>query len=76
MTCGIDHIPPPLLKQLAVGGTMVIPVGPPGHQTVLAVHKTQDASGQISITRTDIYGGKIVPFVPFTKEGGGTWNGK
>jgi protein-L-isoaspartate(D-aspartate) O-methyltransferase len=76
VTCGIDHIPPPLLKQLAVGGTMVIPVGPPGHQTVLAVHKTQDASGQISITRTDIYGGKIVPFVPFTKEGGGTWNGK
>jgi len=75
VTCGIDHIPPPLLKQLAVGGTMVIPVGPPGHQIVLAVHKLQDANGNITITREDIYGGrKEVPFVPFTKEGGGTWN--
>ncbi len=77
VTCGIDHIPPPLLKQLAVGGTMVIPVGPPGHQTVLAVHKIQDAQGNLTITRENIYAdNKIVPFVPFTKEGGGTWNGK
>jgi protein-L-isoaspartate(D-aspartate) O-methyltransferase len=75
VTCGIDHIPPPLLKQLAVGGTMVIPVGPPGNQTVLAVHKILDAQGEVTITREDIYGGRIkVPFVPFTKEGGGTWN--
>ena len=28
VTCGIDHIPPPLLQQLKTGGIMVIPVGP------------------------------------------------
>src|SRR5271170_1116234 len=27
VTCGIDHVPPPLLQQLKPGGTMVIPVG-------------------------------------------------
>ena len=30
VTCGIDHIPPPLLQQLKPSGIMVIPVGPPG----------------------------------------------
>ncbi len=67
VTCGIDHIPPPLLQQLKPGGTMVIPVGPPGAQRVLKVVKTQDADGSITVARSDIYGGKIVPFVPFTK---------
>ena len=67
VTCGIDHIPPPLLQQLKTGGIMVIPVGPPGAQRVLKVTKTQGADGSITTTREDIYGGKIVPFVPFTK---------
>jgi len=67
VTCGIDHIPPPLLQQLKVGGIMVIPVGPPGAQRVLKVLKTQGDDGAITVARSDIYGGKIVPFVPFTK---------
>jgi len=67
VTCGIDHIPPPLLQQLKVGGTMVIPVGPPGAQRVLKVVKSQGDDGTITVARSDIYGGKIVPFVPFTK---------
>ena len=67
MTCGIDHVPPPLLQQLKAGGLMVIPVGPPGAQRVLKVAKTQGADGSITTSREDIYGGKIVPFVPFTK---------
>ena len=67
VTCGIDHVPPPLLQQLKAGGLMVIPVGPPGAQRVLKVAKTQAADGSITTTREDIYGGKIVPFVPFTK---------
>jgi protein-L-isoaspartate(D-aspartate) O-methyltransferase len=67
VTCGIDHIPPPLLQQLKPGGTMVIPVGPPGAQRVLKVVKTQADDGSITVARSDIYGGKIVPFVPFTK---------
>jgi protein-L-isoaspartate(D-aspartate) O-methyltransferase len=72
VTCGIDHVPPPLLQQLKVGGTMVIPVGPPGAQRVLKVVKSQGDDGSITVARSDIYGGKIVPFVPFTKlEGDG-----
>jgi protein-L-isoaspartate(D-aspartate) O-methyltransferase len=67
VTCGIDHIPPPLLQQLKTGGTMVIPVGPPGAQRVLKVVKSQGGDGTITVARSDIYGGRIVPFVPFTK---------
>ena len=67
VTCGIDPVPPPLLQQLKPGGVMVIPVGPPGAQRVLKVSKTQGADGSITTSREDIYGGKIVPFVPFTK---------
>jgi protein-L-isoaspartate(D-aspartate) O-methyltransferase len=67
VTCGIDHIPPPLLQQLKPGGIMVIPVGPPGAQHILKVVKAQAADGSISVTRSDIYHGRAVPFVPFTK---------
>ena len=75
VTAAIDHIPPPLLQQLAPGGTMVIPVGPLGAQTLLRVQKTEDASGNVSITRDDMYQGRrTVSFVPFTREGGGTWS--
>jgi protein-L-isoaspartate(D-aspartate) O-methyltransferase len=79
VTCGIDHVPPPLLRQLKTGGIMAIPVGPPGAQHVLKIVKNQNADGSITVARSDIYGGAIVPFVPFTKlEGGvitGTHNG-
>jgi protein-L-isoaspartate(D-aspartate) O-methyltransferase len=67
VTCGIDHIPPPLLQQLRPGGIMVIPVGPPGAQRVLKVIKEKAPDGSFAVARSDIYGGKIVPFVPFTK---------
>ena len=67
VTCGIDHIPPPLLQQLKPGGIMVIPVGPPGAQRVLKVTKDVAADGSVTVQRSDIYNGKIVPFVPFTK---------
>ena len=67
VTCGIDHIPPSLLQQLKVGGIMVIPVGPPGAQRLLKVIKEQGADGNFAITRSDIYNGRVVPFVPFKK---------
>ena len=67
VTCGIDHIPPSLLQQLKVGGVMVIPVGPPGAQHVLKVTKEANPDGTVKITRSDIYNGRVVPFVPFTK---------
>lgn len=77
VTAGIDHIPPPLLKQLAVGGTMIIPVGPPGAQALLKVTKEKSSTGRIRVKRFDIYandpsraGGRRktkVSFVAFTK---------
>jgi protein-L-isoaspartate(D-aspartate) O-methyltransferase len=67
VTCGIDHIPPPLLQQLKPNGIMVIPVGPPGAQHVLKVLKQEAADGTLTVARSDIYNGRIVPFVPFTK---------
>ena len=72
VTCGIDHIPPELLKQLRVGGSMVIPVGPPSGQTILKVTKSLDASGNVVLEREDLYGGRLKEvFVPFTAKGGG-----
>jgi len=64
VTCGIDHIPPPLLQQLTDGGVMVIPVGPPGAQHILKAVKAAGADGSPSISRSDIFGGKVIPFVP------------
>ena len=66
VTCGIDHIPPPLLQQLKTGGIMVIPVGPPGAQHILKVTKEQDGE-QVAVKRTDIYNGHPIAFVPLTK---------
>ncbi len=66
VTCGIDHIPPPLLQQLKPGGIMVIPIGPPGAQHVLKAVKTVDAEGAFVVTRSDIFGGVIIPFVPLS----------
>ncbi len=71
VTCGIDHIPPPLLQQLVPNGIMVIPVGPPGAQHVLKVVKQQAADGTFSVVRSDIYHGSTLSFVPFTKQVGG-----
>ena len=77
VTAGIDHVPPPLLRQLAVGGIMVIPVGPPGAQALLKITKVKSKSGKIRILRHDIYandpsraGGRSktkVSFIAFTK---------
>jgi protein-L-isoaspartate(D-aspartate) O-methyltransferase len=67
VTCGIDHVPPDLLKQLSPNGLMVIPIGPPGAQHVLRITKTTDSTGAIKVARSDIYNGAIINFVPFTK---------
>ena len=60
VTAGISHIPPPLIKQLKNGGTMVIPVG------------TRFQTQQLTLVRKDQTGAittqQILPviFVPFT----------
>lgn len=72
VTCGIDHVPPALIKQLAPGGIMVIPIGPPSGQTILRIVKKVDPDGTVSLEREDIYHGKHKQiFVPFTARGGG-----
>jgi protein-L-isoaspartate(D-aspartate) O-methyltransferase len=72
VTAGIDHIPPPLLRQLKPGGIMVIPVGQPGCQQVLKITKERMADGKDVIKRQDIYENRRVScrattFVAFTK---------
>jgi protein-L-isoaspartate(D-aspartate) O-methyltransferase len=60
VTAGISHIPPPLVKQLKNGGTMVIPVG------------TRFQTQQLTLVKKDLNGAittkQILPviFVPFT----------
>lgn len=70
ITCGIDHIPPVLLKQLKVGGIMVLPLGPPGRQYIMEIKKKQDENGNIVLTRRDVYNGLSVRFIPFRDEKG------
>lgn len=60
VTAAPDHVPQPLVNQLADGGKMVIPVGPPGgYQSLWLIERKGD-----EILRYN-WGG--VSFVPFTR---------
>ena len=62
VTAAPDHVPPSLLKQLADGGRMAIPVGPPGAvQTLWLIERRGD--GFIRTNQGP------VRFVPFLREG-------
>ena len=37
------EVPPPLAEQLRVGGCLVQPIGPGGHDLVMLFHRTADA---------------------------------
>jgi protein-L-isoaspartate(D-aspartate) O-methyltransferase len=61
VTAAPDHIPQPLVQQLADGARMVIPVGPPGgYQTLWEITKVGE-----EITKRNVTG---VLFVPLTGE--------
>jgi protein-L-isoaspartate(D-aspartate) O-methyltransferase len=61
VTAAPDHVPQPLVNQLADGGKMVIPVGPPGgYQSLWLLERKGD-----EVLRYN-WGG--VRFVPFTRE--------
>src|SRR5260221_6825093 len=75
VTCGIDHVPPPLLRQLQPNGIMVIPVGPPGTQHVLKITKKRAPDGSFAVARSDIYHAGIRSFCAFTKLEGGVTQG-
>ncbi len=61
VTAAATHIPPPLIEQLAPGGRMVIPVGPPFRvQQLMLLEKREDGSvSQRALAP--------VAFVPFTR---------
>lgn len=61
VTAAASHIPPPLMEQLAPGGRMVIPVGPPLQvQSLMLVEKRADGS----VVQRHVM---PVRFVPFTR---------
>jgi len=61
VTCAPDHIPQPLVGQLADGGRLVIPVGPPGaYQSLWKIERRGD-----EIVSRRMMG---VQFVPLTGE--------
>lgn len=62
VTAAPDHVPQPLVQQLAVGGRMVIPVGPVGgYQSLWLVTKV----GEEEVRVQDL---GAVAFVPLTRE--------
>ncbi|MDR1637481.1 MAG: protein-L-isoaspartate O-methyltransferase [Treponema sp.] len=74
VTCAIDHIPPPLLKQLKPGGIMVLPLGPPQRQYIMQVTKEVAGDGAIILNRRDVYNGLRVKFIPFRNEEGTSYS--
>jgi protein-L-isoaspartate(D-aspartate) O-methyltransferase len=74
VTCAIDHIPPPLLKQLKPGGIMVLPLGPPQRQYIMEVKKEAAEDGTITLSRRDVYNGLRVKFIPFRDEAGSSYS--
>jgi protein-L-isoaspartate(D-aspartate) O-methyltransferase len=61
VTAAPDHIPQPLVQQLADGAKMIVPVGPPGgYQTLWEITKVGE-----EITKRNVTG---VLFVPLTGE--------
>lgn len=75
VTCSIDHLPPPLLKQLKPGGIMVVPLGNPSRQYIMEVKKTVDENGKEVLTRRDVYNGLWVKFIPFRDMEGQSYSG-
>ena len=74
VTCSIDHIPPPLLRQLKPGGIMVLPLGPPNRQYIMEIVKKEAADGSITLRRRDVYNGQSVKFIPFRDERGRSYS--
>jgi protein-L-isoaspartate(D-aspartate) O-methyltransferase len=60
VTAASAAIPQALVDQLAVGGIMVLPLGPQdGHQTLVKLVRTEDG-----VERTELIGVRFVPLLP------------
>ena len=67
VTAAASHIPPPLIEQLAPGGRMIIPVGPPFRtQQLMLVEKREDGS----IVKRGLMPVRFVPFRRADDSGG------
>lgn len=65
VTAAPDRVPPPLIDQLAIGGRLVIPIGPPsGVQELMRFQKRDDGT----LDATELL---PVRFVPFTGDATG-----
>jgi protein-L-isoaspartate(D-aspartate) O-methyltransferase len=76
VTCSIDHLPLPLIKQLKVGGIIVVPLGPPYRQFLMQIEKIQTEDSEIKLVPNDVYDGLGVIFVPFTNKEGESYSGE
>ena len=56
VTAGTDEVPEPLLAQLAVGGKLVVPIGPPDRQRIRVIRRRKTDFAQED--------GETVVFVP------------
>ena len=65
VTCAPTHVPEPLVRQLAEGGRMVIPVGERWNQELVLLTKTEGRLKEEAIIP--------VRFVPMTRPGGGRY---
>jgi len=62
ITAAVNHIPPPLIRQLKVGGRLILPLGSTGfYQTLTLV--TKGKGGELDVRQLD-----PVRFVPMTGE--------
>ncbi len=60
ITAAAEQIPEALLQQLAVGGVMILPLGPHGgHQSLVRLTRTESG-----IERNDLIGVRFVPLLP------------
>ncbi len=74
VTCSIDHLPPPLIRQLSADGIMIVPLGPPGRQFIMEMKKIINESGDVVLKRRDVYNGLSVKFIPFRNESGDSYS--
>jgi protein-L-isoaspartate(D-aspartate) O-methyltransferase len=61
VTAALEHVPPPLIEQLKVGGRLVMPLGPAHASQQLAVVE------KIAASETKTRSVVLVRFVPFTR---------
>jgi protein-L-isoaspartate(D-aspartate) O-methyltransferase len=61
VTAALDHVPPPLIEQLKVGGRLVMPLGPAHAPQQLTVIE------KIAPSETRTRSITLVGFVPFTR---------